>query len=51
MILVYGNGYLHAVSCIDGDILWKKDLAQKGFGNFTRLVYCSFDSRFMKKVI
>ncbi|XP_009597396.1 uncharacterized protein LOC107826073 [Nicotiana tabacum] len=30
VILVYGSGYLHAVSSIDGDILWKKDLAQKG---------------------
>ncbi|KAK4348448.1 hypothetical protein RND71_031203 [Anisodus tanguticus] len=30
VILVYGNGYLHAVSSIEGDILWKKDLAQSG---------------------
>lgn len=30
VILAYGNGCLHAVSSIDGDILWKKDLAQSG---------------------
>lgn len=30
VILAYGNGCLHAVSSIDGAILWKKDLAQNG---------------------
>lgn len=26
VILVFGKGYLHAVSSIDGEVLWKKDL-------------------------
>ncbi|XP_009623191.1 uncharacterized protein [Nicotiana tomentosiformis] len=30
VILVYGNGYLHYLSSIDGDILWKMDLSHKG---------------------
>ncbi|TMW90388.1 hypothetical protein EJD97_015788 [Solanum chilense] len=30
VILAYGNGCLHAVSSIDGDILWKKELAENG---------------------
>ncbi|CAJ1973877.1 unnamed protein product [Sphenostylis stenocarpa] len=27
LILVFGKGYLHAVSGIDGEVLWKKDFA------------------------
>ncbi|XP_058785171.1 uncharacterized protein LOC131660060 [Vicia villosa] len=27
LILVYGKGYLHAISGIDGEILWRKDFA------------------------
>ncbi|MCD7448371.1 hypothetical protein HAX54_041106 [Datura stramonium] len=34
VILVYGNGYLHSLSSIDGDFLWTKDLSHEGFDNF-----------------
>ncbi|CAI8599817.1 unnamed protein product [Vicia faba] len=27
LVLVYGKGYLHAISGIDGEILWRKDFA------------------------
>ncbi|XP_057467683.1 LOW QUALITY PROTEIN: uncharacterized protein LOC130757055 [Actinidia eriantha] len=30
LVLVYSNGCLHAVSSIDGEILWKKDLTTEG---------------------
>ncbi|WZZ22601.1 hypothetical protein YC2023_123988 [Brassica napus] len=30
-ILVFGGGYLHAVSPIDGEVLWKKDFTAEGF--------------------
>ncbi|CDY67992.1 BnaCnng57230D [Brassica napus] len=30
-ILVFGGGYLHAVSPIDGELLWKKDFTAEGF--------------------
>ena len=33
LVLVYSNGCLHAVSSIDGEILWKKDLTTEGFEN------------------
>ncbi|KAK1439459.1 hypothetical protein QVD17_05277 [Tagetes erecta] len=29
-IFVYGGGYLHAISSIDGEYLWKKDFATEG---------------------
>ncbi|KAM7490420.1 hypothetical protein LguiA_033341 [Lonicera macranthoides] len=30
IIFVYGSGCLHAVSGIDGEVIWKKDLANEG---------------------
>ena len=33
-ILVYGNGCLHAVSSIDGEVVWNKELTVEGFGKF-----------------
>ena len=30
-ILVFGGGYLHAVSPIDGEVLWKKDFTAEGY--------------------
>nr|VDD18936.1 unnamed protein product [Brassica oleracea] len=30
-ILVFGGGYLHAVSAVDGEVLWKKDFTAEGF--------------------
>ncbi|KAA8525277.1 hypothetical protein F0562_007132 [Nyssa sinensis] len=30
VILIYSNGCLHAVSSIDGEVLWKKELATEG---------------------
>ena len=30
-ILAFGGGYLHAVSAIDGEILWKKDFTAEGY--------------------
>ncbi|KAG7601940.1 putative transcription factor WD40-like family [Arabidopsis thaliana] len=30
-ITVFGGGYLHAVSAIDGEVLWKKDFTAEGF--------------------
>ncbi|KAL0709365.1 hypothetical protein Bca4012_016343 [Brassica carinata] len=30
-ILVFGGGYLHAVSALDGEVLWKKDFTAEGF--------------------
>lgn len=31
VILVYGKGCLHAVSSIDGEILWTKDFAAERY--------------------
>ncbi|GAA0163002.1 hypothetical protein LIER_18979 [Lithospermum erythrorhizon] len=36
-ILVYGRGYIHAVSGIDGEVIWKKNLALEGY-DIQRLV-------------
>ncbi|XP_051131617.1 uncharacterized protein LOC127251789 [Andrographis paniculata] len=30
VIFVYGNGVIHAVASIDGDVIWKKELASEG---------------------
>ncbi|CAN6839068.1 unnamed protein product [Brassica oleracea] len=30
-ILAFGGGYLHAVSAVDGEVLWKKDFTAEGF--------------------
>nr|GMD26961.1 ER membrane protein complex subunit 1-like [Ipomoea batatas] len=30
LILIYSSGYLHAVSSTDGEIIWKKELANEG---------------------
>lgn len=46
VILAYGNGCLHAVSSIDGDILWKKELAENRLGNLIKLFYRAFDLNF-----
>lgn len=35
VILVFGKGCLHAVSSIDGVVLWKKDFSAERFKNFT----------------
>lgn len=34
LLLVYGGGYLHGVSTVDGEVLWKKELASHGFAIF-----------------
>lgn len=34
LILVFGNGCLHAVSSIDGEVIWKKDLTGERYGLF-----------------
>lgn len=31
VIFVYANGFIHAVASIDGEVLWKKELASEGF--------------------
>ncbi|EPS59522.1 hypothetical protein M569_15283, partial [Genlisea aurea] len=31
IIFVFGNGHIHAVSSIDGEVIWKKELASDGF--------------------
>ncbi|XP_039017122.1 ER membrane protein complex subunit 1-like [Hibiscus syriacus] len=31
VIVVFSNGRLHAVSCIDGEVLWKKDFETESF--------------------
>jgi hypothetical protein len=33
VILAFGKGCLHAVSSIDGDLLWKKDFSAERFKN------------------
>lgn len=30
VIFVYGNGFIHAVASIDGEVIWRKDLASEG---------------------
>lgn len=30
-IIVFGGGYLHAVSARDGEVLWKKDFTAEGY--------------------
>jgi len=32
LILVFGKGSLHAVSSIDGEVLWRKDFAGERYG-------------------
>lgn len=34
LILVYGKGYLHAISGIDGEIIWRKDFAGERYDRF-----------------
>lgn len=34
LILVYGKGHLHAISGIDGEILWRKDFASDRYSRF-----------------
>lgn len=31
VMFVYGNGFIHAVTSIDGAVIWRKDLASEGF--------------------
>lgn len=33
LILIYSSGYLHAVSSTDGEVIWKKELANEGSDN------------------
>ncbi|PIN21465.1 hypothetical protein CDL12_05810 [Handroanthus impetiginosus] len=30
VVFVYGNGFIHAVASVDGEVLWKKELASEG---------------------
>ncbi|KAL3642641.1 hypothetical protein CASFOL_013456 [Castilleja foliolosa] len=30
VLFVYGNGFVHAVASIDGEVIWKKELASQG---------------------
>jgi len=34
LILVFGKGCLHAVSSIDGEVLWKKDFVGERYDRF-----------------
>ncbi|XP_073044347.1 uncharacterized protein [Primulina eburnea] len=38
VIFVYGNGFIHAVSSIDGEVIWKKELASEGI-DIQQLIY------------
>lgn len=38
VMFVYGNGVIHAVSSIDGEVIWKKDLASEGI-DVHQLIY------------
>ncbi|KAL2250699.1 UNVERIFIED_CONTAM: ER membrane protein complex subunit 1 [Sesamum indicum] len=38
MIFVYGNGFIHAVASIDGEVIWKKELASEGI-DVQQLIY------------
>ncbi|KAH6825368.1 catalytics protein [Perilla frutescens var. hirtella] len=38
VMFVYGNGFVHAVSSIDGEVLWKKELASEGI-DVQQLIY------------
>ena len=31
VMFVYGSGFIHAISSIDGEVIWKKELASEGF--------------------
>lgn len=34
VIFVYANGFIHAIASIDGEIIWKKELASEGLAFF-----------------
>jgi len=34
LILVFGKGCLHAISGIDGEVLWRKDFASERYDKF-----------------
>ncbi|KAG8376639.1 hypothetical protein BUALT_Bualt09G0084400 [Buddleja alternifolia] len=38
VIFVYGNGFIHAVASIDGEVIWKKELASEGV-DVKQLIY------------
>ncbi|KAL0309632.1 UNVERIFIED_CONTAM: ER membrane protein complex subunit [Sesamum radiatum] len=38
VIFVYGNGFIHAVASIDGEVIWKKELASEGI-DVQQLIY------------
>ncbi|KAI3473960.1 hypothetical protein Pfo_028534 [Paulownia fortunei] len=38
LIFVYGNGFIHAVASIDGEVIWKKELASEGI-DVQQLIY------------
>ncbi|KAL0410006.1 UNVERIFIED_CONTAM: ER membrane protein complex subunit [Sesamum latifolium] len=38
VIFVYGNGFIHAVASIDGEVIWKKELASEGI-DIQQLIY------------
>lgn len=42
VILVFGKGCLHAVSSIDGMVLWKKDFSAERFKNLTSMYLTLF---------
>lgn len=38
VIFVYGNGFIHAIASLDGEVIWKKDLGSEGI-DVQRLIY------------
>ncbi|KAK6140026.1 hypothetical protein DH2020_026242 [Rehmannia glutinosa] len=42
VLFVYGNGFIHAVATIDGEVIWKKELASEGFDHFTLSLFFPF---------
>ncbi|KAK6147109.1 hypothetical protein DH2020_018021 [Rehmannia glutinosa] len=38
VLFVYGNGFIHAVATIDGEVIWKKELASEGV-DVQQLIY------------
>ncbi|XP_057779297.1 uncharacterized protein LOC130997883 [Salvia miltiorrhiza] len=38
IMFVYGNGFIHAISSIDGEVIWKKELASEGI-DVQQLIY------------
>lgn len=38
VIFVYGNGFIHAVASIDGEVIWKKELASEGFDHLLTFI-------------